>query len=133
AAEVDLQVVVVGEGCLDDLLLDLAVQRNEHLLSRVVLAEVDERILLGELYQCTMEGSAIGAAQRADGRFEGWRREEVESGGCGRRAHGIADLHVGQAVELANLSRVDRWTLGSGASVEDTDRGDLPTVDLIGG
>ena len=40
---------VVRERLLDDLLLHLAVERDEELVPDIVLAEVDQRVLLGEL------------------------------------------------------------------------------------
>src|SRR5262245_4365505 len=42
------RVVVVGERCFDDLLLDPTVERDEHLCGIVILAKVDERVLLGK-------------------------------------------------------------------------------------
>ena len=48
-AERDLDAELVCERRLDDLLLDVAVERDGDLAARVVLPDVDQRILLGEL------------------------------------------------------------------------------------
>ena len=50
-AERDLDSEVVCERRLDDLLLDVAVERDGDLIAGVVLPDVDQRILLGELRQ----------------------------------------------------------------------------------
>ena len=47
--EVDLDPVVARQGLADDLFLDLAVERDRDLVPLVVLVDVDERVLLGEL------------------------------------------------------------------------------------
>ena len=46
--------------CLDDLLLHLAVERDEDLLPHVVLTEVDQRVLLGELGERDVERAFVG-------------------------------------------------------------------------
>jgi hypothetical protein len=45
-AKGDVDAVVVRQGCLDDLLLHLAVERDEELLAKVVLSQVDQVVLL---------------------------------------------------------------------------------------
>ena len=50
-SELDLDAVIGGERLRDDLALHLAVERQEQLLAGVVLAQVDERVLLGQLGQ----------------------------------------------------------------------------------
>ena len=48
-AEGDVEAEVARQRRLDHLLLDLAVERDGELLAVVVLADVDQRVLLGEL------------------------------------------------------------------------------------
>ena len=48
-AERDVEAEVGRERRLDDLLLHLAVERDIDLLAAVVLADVDQRVLLGKL------------------------------------------------------------------------------------
>ena len=58
-AECDLQAELVCQRRLDDLLLDLAVERDRELLTRVVLPDVDQRVLLGELRERDAEPRAV--------------------------------------------------------------------------
>ena len=51
----------VSQGCLDDLLLNFAVERDEQFLPDVVLAQVDERVLLCQLSQRGVQRRAIAS------------------------------------------------------------------------
>ena len=64
-AEVDLDAEVARQRRLDHLLLDLAVERDRDLLAGVVLADVDQRVLLRELVE---RGGEARAFARARGR-----------------------------------------------------------------
>ena len=101
-AELDGDGEVVGESLLDDLLLHLAVEREERLLVGIVLPEIDQRILFGELQESHMEGATITRAQRHDHCLECGRSEVVGSGGCARYANGVADLDLAEPPELAD-------------------------------
>ena len=79
-AEVDLELVVGRERRLDDLLLDLAVEGDRDLLAHVVLAKVDERVLLGKLGERDVECAPVARAPRHDYRFERRRSEVVALG-----------------------------------------------------
>ena len=65
-AEVGRDAVVALERRLDDLLLDLAVERHGDLVAMVVLADVDERVLLGELGERGAEASPAPRARTAN-------------------------------------------------------------------
>ena len=76
-AEVGGDAVVALERRLDDLLLDLAVERDRDLVAVVVLADVDERVLLGEL----------ASAARSEPCCSGRRaKTTASSAGRGKRA-----------------------------------------------
>src|SRR5205085_7941642 len=83
-AEADVEAEVVGEGCLDYFLLDLAVERDRDLLAGVVLADVDQWVLLGELRERDAEGTAVVLVAGDDHRFQGWWRDVVPAGVLGR-------------------------------------------------
>jgi hypothetical protein len=74
-AEADIEPEVVGERCLDDLLLDLAIERDRYLVADVVLADVDQRILLGQLVQRDAKCAAVNDAPRNDNCLQRRRRE----------------------------------------------------------
>ena len=65
----------LSERRLDDLLLHLAVERHGDLLTRVVLAHVDQRVLLGELRERDAEPCPVVGAAGNDHRLERGRRE----------------------------------------------------------
>ena len=77
-AEVGGDAVVALERRLDDLLLDLAVERDRDLVAVVVLADVDERVLLGELGERRAERALLARAVRA--------KTTASSAGRGKRA-----------------------------------------------
>jgi hypothetical protein len=58
-SEGDVDAVVAGEGGLDDLFLDLAVERNGDLVAAFVLPGVDQGVLLGELAECDPESGPV--------------------------------------------------------------------------
>ena len=58
-AERDVEAEVVRQRRLDDLLLHLAVERDEDLLADVVLPDVDQRVLLGELGERDVERTFV--------------------------------------------------------------------------
>jgi hypothetical protein len=58
---------IVGERGLDDLLLDGPVERHVDLLPLVVLAQVDERILFGELAEGDAQPVPVPRITRHDG------------------------------------------------------------------
>ena len=60
---VDLDAEVVRQRRLDDLLLHLAVERDGDLLADVVLAQVDQRVLLGQLGERGVQRAALGAGR----------------------------------------------------------------------
>ena len=100
--EADLEAELVGQGVADDLLLHLPVEAHEHLLPHIVLAQVDQRVLLGELGQCHMQRSGLGRSVGGDHGLQGRRREmmggRVPRRGTGRVAEAltdaVADLHA---------------------------------------
>ena len=63
--KVTVDAELVGQGRLDDLLLHLAVERDGDLLADVVLAEVDQRVLLGELVEGDVQRAPVVAVARA--------------------------------------------------------------------
>src|SRR5919198_1086342 len=100
--------------------------RSMQIVADVVLPEVDERVLLGELGERHVERALVGAVAGDHYRLERRRGEIVIVGGRPRRADGVADLDVAEPPELADLARGDRGTLHRRAMVEHADRGDLP-------
>ena len=127
--ERDVDAELVGQRGLDDLLLHLAVERDGDLLAHVVLPQVDQRVLLGELGE--------RGVQRAVGRAAGTARRPspasaARTGAPARPARGwpigVADPDVAEAPELADLARADLGAPDRAAALEDADRGDLASV-----
>jgi hypothetical protein len=58
-AKCDIKAELVCQRRLDDLFLDLAIERDRELLAGVVLTDVDQRILLGELCERDAEPRAV--------------------------------------------------------------------------
>ena len=83
-AELDVDAVLVGERRLDDLLLHLAVERHRQLRRDVVLAQVDQRVLLGELGRARR---AARLCRRGGGRR---RRSPASAARSGARSSGVA-------------------------------------------
>ena len=122
--------VLVGERRLDHLPLHLAVERHRDLTSRVVLADVDQRVLLGELRERDPQPLPVGGIGRRDDRLEGRRREVVLDVRT-RLAEPVADLDLRQPPELRDLARVHLVALHGVAVREDTNRGDLAGIEPV--
>ena len=123
---------VGGQRGPDDLLLDLAEQRDGDLLADVVLPDVDQRILLGELGQRRAQRAAVVRIARHDDRLQGRRGELVPFRLPARRADRVADLDLGQAPQLPDLPGRHRPAPGVRAVGEDADRGHLLCVARAG-
>ena len=76
-AELDVDAEVGRQRLLDDLLLHLAVEREEKLLPDVVLPQVDQRVLLGELRERDVKRALLSGTGWNDGRLERRRGEVV--------------------------------------------------------
>ena len=74
-AECDFETELVCQRRLDDFLLDLAVERDRELLARVVLPDVDQRVLLGELCERDAEPRAVVGRPGDDDRLQCRRGE----------------------------------------------------------
>ncbi len=129
-AERDLEAVLVRERRLDHLPLHLAVERDRDLRPRVVLADVDQRVLLGELPERDAQALAVRGVDRLDDRLER-RRSEVMVDVAARLAEPVADLDLREAPELRDLARVHRVPLYGVAVREDADRGHLAGVEAV--
>ena len=105
-AEVGGDAVVALERRLDDLLLDLPVERDRDLVARVVLADVDERVLLGELGQRRPERALL---VRLAGEHDGLERRPREARRrlvAGRRlADRVADPDRAEPADRRHLAR----------------------------
>ena len=75
-AERDFETELVRQRRLDDFLLNLTVERDRELLPGVVLPDVDQRVLLGELHERDAERCALIGLVGNDDRLQG-RRGEV--------------------------------------------------------
>ena len=125
-AEADRQAEVGGQGRPDDLLLDLTVERDVHLLAEVVLAQVDQRVLLGQLGEGRVQGAPVGGTAGDDHRLQGRRVEVAPGAGGPGDADLVADPDLAEAPELADLPGGDgRAPDGRRAVLEHADRGDL--------
>src|SRR5204863_6499248 len=93
-AEFHVDAEVVRQGLLDDLFLHLSVERHEQLLLNVVLAEVDQGVLLGELRERSMEQTLVGGVARNDDGFERRRGEGGTPRRRGRAADRIAEPNI---------------------------------------
>ena len=102
--ELDGDAVVVFQRRLDDLLLHLAVERDRDLLGVVVLPDVDQRVLLGELRERDAERVRLVRVERRDDRLQRWRCEVMPDIGM-RSSNHVADPHLSQAPELPDLAR----------------------------
>jgi hypothetical protein len=84
-----------SERGLDDLLLDLAVERHRDLVAVVVLADVDERVLLGELVQAAARlPPCSGPDRETTGLQRGTREARRDVLAAWRLADRIADRTV---------------------------------------
>ena len=120
---VDVDAEVVGQRRLDDLLLHLAVERHGDLLPDVVLPQVDQRVLLGELGERGVQRALVGRAGRARRRSpaSAGRSGAPPASACGPSDR-VADPDVAEPPELADLPGRDRRALDGRAAVEDADR-----------
>ena len=104
-AEADVEAEVVRQRRLDHLLLDLAVERDRQLLADVVLSDVDQWVLLGQLIQRDPKRAAVDGVARNDNRLQRRRREVMALEMSLRRgADHVADPDVAQSPELADLA-----------------------------
>src|SRR5216683_7200376 len=69
-AKADAEAEVGRQRCPDDFLLDLAVERDGDLPTGVVLPDVDQRVLLGELGERHAEGTVVAATAGNDDRLQ---------------------------------------------------------------
>ena len=108
-AEVRGDPVVAFERRLDDLLLDLPVQRHRDLVPMVVLADVDERVLLGELGEGRAEAAGLVGPDRV---HDGLERRPREPGRLlltgWRRPDRVADPHRAEPADRRHLTRRER-------------------------
>ena len=127
--KLDVDAEVGRQRRLDDLLLHLAVERDEHLLPDVVLPQVDQRVLLGELGERDVQRASVGGACGNDDRLQRRRREVMAARAVVRDcADRVADLDIAETPELADLTCGDRRAPDGRAAVEHADRGDLALV-----
>ncbi len=122
-AEGDVHPELIGQRGLDDLLLDLAVEGHGGLSAHFVVAQADQRVLLGESGEREVQGATVGVRPRDDNGLQGRRREDMPKLLL-RYADRVADPDVYQAAQPADPARRDRLALGVRAMVEDADRGD---------
>src|SRR5215472_13870871 len=124
-AKADRETEVTGQRRLDDLLLDLAVQRDGDLLADIVLPDVDQRVLLGKLGKRDTERTGLAGVAGHDDRLQGRRRELVLAV-APWRADGVIDLDLRQAPQLRDLPGRHAVPPDGPAIGEDADRGHLP-------
>jgi hypothetical protein len=93
-------------------------------LAGVVLAKVDERILLSEIGECLEHGPLLAIATRHDRGLQGRWGKGMVLDGVGGRAECVADACGRETVKLGDLARMGRQTPLRCASVEDLDGGD---------
>ena len=122
-AEVDLHPVVPGQRLANDLLLDLAIERDRDLASLVVLADVDEWVLLGELSERPSETSAVSGPPRCHDRFERGRREHACDAQPLAGAEDVTHADVSQAGYLRDLPGNDNRPLDQAAGRHHLERG----------
>jgi hypothetical protein len=125
-AERHLQAVVAGQGGLDDLLLDLAVQRHRQLPPAVVLAQADQRVLLVQLGERDPQGRLVARAAGDHDRLQGRPGERRGRRGRPRLADHVADLDGAQPPDLGDLPGGDGRAPDGRAAVEHADGGDPP-------
>jgi hypothetical protein len=91
-------------------------------LVAVTGSDIDQRILLGELFQRRSQGNVILAADGEDRRLECRWRKVMWRGGDGQAADGVTDPDPGQAPKLADFAGAHRMTPDPGTLVEDAYR-----------
>src|SRR2546429_2106540 len=118
------EIEIVSKRGLDYLFLDSAIKRHVDLLPLVVLSQVDERILFGELAKCDSQPIPIAGITRHDGGLQG-RRRELKASVVVCLPDSIPDLGLGQTPEHADLAGADSLLLVGRPSLEDSNRGHL--------
>src|SRR4029453_2212640 len=103
-AEADLQAEVVGQRGADDLLLDLAVELHRELLAQVVLAQVDQRVLLGQLGEGRVQGALVAGSGGDDHRLQGRWGEVMLGPGGPWGAELVADPDLADPPQLSHLA-----------------------------
>src|SRR5205823_5128810 len=116
---------VVRERRLDDLRLHLAVERDRDLAVALLLADVDQRILLRQLRERDAEAGGVDRAARHGDRFERRRWELVMQRRRGCIPDPVADPALTEAPDPGDLAGGDCLPLDGRAALEDADRGDL--------
>src|SRR4030095_13785 len=107
-AEANLQAEVVGQRRADDLLLDFAVELHRELLAQVVLAQVDQRVLLGQLGEGRVQGALVAGSGGDDHGLQGRWGEMMLGPGGPWEAELVADPDLVESPELADLAGGDR-------------------------
>src|SRR6185437_11091025 len=120
-AERDGEAEVVGKGGLDDFLLHFAVERYEDLLPLVVLAHVDQRVLLGYLAERDSQPVLLATDARHYDRLKRRRRELGASVSAVRPSDLVADPRPRQAPELPDLASAHRLALDRRSALEHGD------------
>src|SRR5215211_1259381 len=126
--ELDLEVVIVRQRRSDDLFLHLTVERDVQFLAYVVLSQVDQRVLLGELGERDMQRALVGGAAGNDDRFESRRGELVAFRGRPRFTDRVPDPNIPETPEPTDPSRAARRALNGRAALEYAHSGDLPLL-----
>jgi hypothetical protein len=125
-AEVGSDAVVALERRLDDFLLDLAVQRDGDLVAVLVLADVDERVLFGELGKGGPERPLLLGSAGEDHRFEAGSGEARRLLVAGRRlTDRVADPHGAETADRGHLPGREDVAARCPGRREDADRGRL--------
>ncbi len=118
---VDLEAVVAGQGLGDDLLLDLAVERQEQLLAGVVLTKVDERVLFSEVGERLEHGVLVLPVPCHDRRLERRRRKHVVVDDPLGPAEAGADACAAESVDLGDVASASPRATPCRAVFEDLD------------
>ena len=123
-AEIGNDAVLALERRLDDLLLDLAVQRDPDLRAMVVLPNIDQRVLLSKLPEGRSKRTRLLGQPREDDRFER-RTRKASDRLLPRRwvTERIADADRTETTDHRHLSGHDRIASGGMCRGEDPDRG----------
>ena len=121
---VDVDAVLVGQRRLDDLLLHLAVERDGELLPDVVLAQVDQRVLLGQLVERDVQRarSAGGAGSTTVSSVGG---AKWCSAAPARGVPIASPIRTSPSPHTLPIRPAATDVAGTVAAVEDADRGDL--------
>src|SRR5262249_24439890 len=124
-AERNLKSEFAGQRRPDDLLLHFAVERDKQLGPAVVLPQVDQRVLLGELCRARDQRPlAAGAGGNHDRPERGWREVALRELAV-RLAECVPDPDCGEPLEHADLPGRDLLAPARPAALEYADRRDL--------